>query len=126
MIYNPAVDIHRFQILAICGSLAYLLLIFYLIRSRRLREDYSLLWLFFGFLFLGMSFWRKSLDYLSTLLGVAYPPAAIFILLIMCLFLIVIQFSIIISKQANHIVKLAQEVALLKHNKDNASSNDNA
>ena len=86
----------------------------YLVRKKKLREDYSLLLLFFGGIFLVLSIWRDSLEFISRALGIAYAPAAIFIILIMCLFMIMIQFSMIISKQANQISSLAQEVALLR------------
>ena len=115
MNFDPTVDIGRFQILAIIGSIAFLAFIVYLVRKKRLREDYSLLWLFFGAIFLVLSIWRDSLEFISRTMGIAYAPAAIFIILIMCLFMIMIQFSIIISKQANQISMLAQEIALLRH-----------
>ena len=114
MKFDPSVDIDRFQILAVIGSLIFLVLIVYLVRKKKLREDYSLLWLFFGGIFLLLSIWRESLEYISKAIGVAYAPAAIFIILIMSLFMIMIQFSIIISKQANQISMLAQEISLLK------------
>lgn len=118
MIPNEGVDITRIQIIAIAGSIAFILFILYQIRAKRLREDYSLIWLFFGAVFLFFSCWRESLDYLSYLVGVAYPPATIFIILIMVLFLIVIQFSIIITKQSNQLLRLAQEIGRLKQKVD--------
>lgn len=117
MEFDPTVDIDRFQIIAIIGSCLYILCILYLVRAKKLREDYSLLWFLFGLLFLGMSIWRASLEYISKAMGIAYAPAAIFILLIMALFLITIQFSMIISRHANQISKLAQEIALMQHEK---------
>lgn len=128
MQFDPTVDIDRFQVLAIIGSILYIGFIVYLVRLKKLREDYSILWLVFGFFFLVISVWRESLEYISRTMGIAYAPAAIFILLIMCLFLITIQFSIIISKQANQILKLAQEIALLKQQlseRSNLNQGDN-
>jgi hypothetical protein len=119
MNFDPTVDINRFQILAIIGSIAFLTFIIFLVRKKKLREDYSLLWLFFGGIFLVLSIWRDSLEFISRTMGIAYAPAAIFIILIMCLFMIMIQFSMIISKQANEISSLAQEIALLKQVKPN-------
>lgn len=122
MQFDPTVDIDRFQILAVIGSLFFLSFIVYLVRKKRLREDYSLLWLFFGGVFLILSIWRDSLEYISRTIGIAYAPAAIFIILIMSLFMIMIQFSMIISKQSNQISMLAQEVALLKLKKNDQES----
>jgi hypothetical protein len=118
MKFDPTVDIDRFQILAILGSIVFLGFIIYLVRKKKLREDYSILWIFFGIIFLLISIWRESLEYISRSIGIAYAPAAIFIILIMCLFMIMIQFSMIISKQANQISNLAREIALLRHDVD--------
>lgn len=107
-------NISQIQIVAITVSLLLFLFIMYLIRSQRLKEEYSLLWIFFSLLFIFFSFWRNGLDYISEFLGVAYPPAALFMILLMAIFLILIEFSIIISKLADKNKSLAQEIGLLK------------
>jgi len=107
-------NISQIQLVAITVSLLLFLFIMYLIRSQRLKEEYSLLWIFFSLVFILFSFWRKGLDYLSDFLGVAYPPAALFMILLMAIFLILIEFSIIISKLADKNKSLAQEIGLLK------------
>jgi len=98
-----------------CCSIILFLFIMYLIRSQRLKEEYSLLWIFFSLVFMVFSFWRNGLDYVSEFLGVAYPPAALFMILLMAIFLILIEFSIIISKLSDKNKSLAQEIGLLKH-----------
>jgi len=112
-------DISQIQIVAIAVSLLLFLFIMYLIRSQRLKEEYSLLWIFFSLVFMVFSFWREGLDYVSEFLGVAYPPAALFMILLMAIFLILIEFSIIISKLADKNKSLAQEIGLLKHRLEN-------
>ena len=107
--------ISQIQIVAIAVSILLFLFIMYLIRSQRLKEEYSLLWIFFSLVFMVFSFWRNGLDYISEFLGVAYPPAALFMILLMAIFLILIEFSIIISKLSDKNKSLAQEIGLLKH-----------
>ena len=107
-------NISQIQIVAIAVSLLLFLFIMYLIRSQRLKEEYSLLWIFFSLIFILFSFWRSALDYISEFLGVAYPPAALFMILLMAVFLILIEFSIIISKLADKNKSLAQEIGLLR------------
>jgi len=107
--------ISQIQIVAIAVSIILFLFIMYLIRSQRLKEEYSLLWIFFSLVFMVFSFWRNGLDYVSEFLGVAYPPAALFMILLMAIFLILIEFSIIISKLSDKNKSLAQEIGLLKH-----------
>ena len=68
MKFDPSVDIDRFQILAVIGSLIFLALIVYLVRKKKLREDYSLLWLFFGGIFYCFPFGEKVLSIFLKLL----------------------------------------------------------
>ncbi len=108
-------NIPQIQVVAIAVSMILFLLIMYLIRSQRLKEEYSLLWIFFSLVFIIFSFWRDGLNYISEFLGVAYPPAALFMILLLAIFLILIEFSVIISKLADKNKSLAQEITLLKH-----------
>lgn len=111
----PNVDIHKAQILAIIGSFSFLFFILYQIKSKRIREEYSLVWIFFGFIFVVFSLWRQSLDVFAQMVGVAYPPAALFLLLFVTFLVILIQFSIIISQLSSQNKILTQEHSLLKH-----------
>lgn len=101
------------QAIAIAVSLTFLVLILHLIKNKRIKEEYSLLWIFFAIVFIIFSFWRTGLDYIAIAIGVAYPPAALFMILLMAVFLILIEFSIIISKLSDKNKTLAQEIGLL-------------
>ena len=105
---------NRIQILAIIGSISLLIFIIILIRQHRLKEEYSLLWLFFTIFFIIFSFWRNGLEWISDFMGIAYPPAALFLILIMALFVIMIEFSLIISKQSERIKSIGQNIGLMK------------
>ena len=113
-LFNPS----RVQFLAVAGSIGLLLFILELIRRRRLRENYSLLWLFICVIFLVFSFWRRGLELLAAAIGIAYPPSALLLLMVMGIFLILVQFSIITSDLTDKVRRLAQEVALLKQRLD--------
>ncbi len=108
------VDSSNIQIIAITTSALFLLLILYLIKKKRIKEEYSLLWIFFAVVFIVFSVWRQGLDYIAEFVGIAYPPAALFLVLLMAVFLILIEFSIIISKLADKNKVLAQEIGLLR------------
>jgi len=104
----------RLLIVASLASLAFLFLVFELIRRRRLDEGYALLWLGCGLFFLVFSIWRKALDYIAELAGIYYPPAALLLLLIIGLIMVMIQFSVVISRQRHQIKALTQRLGLLE------------
>ncbi|PKL48473.1 MAG: DUF2304 domain-containing protein [Candidatus Riflebacteria bacterium HGW-Riflebacteria-2] len=111
-------NLERIQIISIIGSIFFLFLISKLIRKNMLKEAYAILWLLFGSVFLLFSCWKKGLDYFASIFGIYYPPALLFLILIMALILVLIQFSIVVSSQNDKIRLLTQEVALLKNELD--------
>lgn len=106
---------HRIQIISIVGSFSLLLFIFRLIQRKKLKEEYSLLWLGFGFGFLILSVFRPLLDEFAQVVGIHYPPAALLLFLIITLVAVLIQFSLVMSKLSERNKVLVQEMALLKH-----------
>lgn len=108
-------DPNQIQYFAVAFSIILFFVILMLIRKRRIKEEYSLMWLLFSVVFILFSVWREGLDVVSSLLGIAYPPAAMFLILMMAIFLIMIEFSMIISKLADKNKNLAQEIAMLHY-----------
>ena len=69
----------RISIAAAIGSVLLLLIVLELIRGRRLKERYALLWLATGLVLLVLSLWRGGLNTIAGWLGVSgYPPAILF------------------------------------------------
>lgn len=108
------VNIVRIQILAILGSIGLIIFILNLIRKKRLREEFSILWLLTAFIFLLISIFRPALDKFSYLIGIEYPPAALFLILILGLVMVCIHFSIAISELKEINKKILQELGLLR------------
>lgn len=108
-------SIQTTQVIAIVVSISLFLYILFLVRKKKIKEEYSLLWLFSSFVFIIFSIWRDGLEYFAQLIGIAYPPAALFLILLLAIFLILIEFSINISKLTEKNTILAQELALLKN-----------
>jgi hypothetical protein len=102
------------QYIAIAASIGLFIYITYLVRNKRIKEEYSLLWLFFSVVFIFFSVWRNGLEDFARLIGIAYPPAALFIILLLAIFLILIEFSRIISRLTDRNTTLAQELGILK------------
>ncbi len=103
---------------SIAGAVASCLLIlvvFELIRSRRLRERYALLWLLTGVVLLVLSAWRDGLNTIAGWVGVTgYPPAVLFAVGSLFVLLVLLHYSTVISKLADQNVILAQRLALLE------------
>jgi hypothetical protein len=104
----------RISIFAAIGSLLLLVVIFELIRSRRLQERYALLWLLTALVLLVFAIWRDALDVLARTVGIAYPPSALFVLASFFILVVLLHYSTVISELAERNVVLAQRIALLE------------
>jgi hypothetical protein len=105
----------RISIVASIASILLLVVVFELIRSRRLRERYALLWLLTGIVLLVLSLWRGALDTIAGWFGVTtYPPAVLFAVATLFVLLVLLHYSTVISKLSDQNVILAQRLALLE------------
>ena len=101
----------------VIGSLSIILLLitFELIRKGRLREEYSILWLFTGVAILVFSLWPKFFlsKFFIQITGLYYLSAVVMIAFLFLL-LIVLHFSVVISKLTDRTKELAQQNAFLE------------
>jgi hypothetical protein len=105
----------KVSLAATAASLILVLVVFELIRSRRLRERYALLWLLTGIVLVILSAWRGGLNTIAGWLGVrGYPPAVLFAVGLMFVILVLLHYSTVISRLADQNVVLAQRLALLE------------
>jgi hypothetical protein len=103
------------SIAATVASILLILIVLELIRSRRLRERYALLWLATGVVLLVLSAWRGGLNTIAGWVGVTgYPPAVLFAVATLFILAVLLHYSTVISKLADQNVILAQRVALLE------------
>jgi hypothetical protein len=97
------------------ASLVLLAVVFHLIRSRRLREQYALLWLLTGIVLLALSAWREGLNTVAGWVGVTgYPPAVLFAVATLFVLVVLLHYSTVISRLADQNSVLAQRLALLE------------
>src|SRR5581483_9866260 len=105
----------RTSIAATIVSLLLLLGVFELVRSRRLRERYALLWLATGVVLVALSAWRGGLNTIARWAGVtSYPPAVLFAVGLLFVILVLLHYSTVISKLSDQNTVLAQRLALLE------------
>ena len=103
------------QIFSILVSLAVFFFTIDLVRKKRLREEYSLLWLGTSVLMLILIIRYDWLLALTKLIGAVLPTTTLFLGSILFLILLSVQFSIKISKLSNQVKDLVQENALLRY-----------
>ena len=105
----------RVQIVAIVVSSGLFAVIIELVRRRRLMERYALLWLASAVVLLALSIWRGGLEKFADLVGVAYAPSALFIVALGFILLLLLHFSLVISRLADQTKVLAQRFGLLQN-----------
>ena len=105
----------KIQIIVGVLSVILLLITFELIRKKRLREEYAILWLVTGVAVLVFSLWPEYLlsQFFVRITGIFYLSAVVLIAFFFLL-LIVFHFSVVISKLTSQNKELAQQYALLE------------
>lgn len=105
----------RMILLALVASIAGLLLVIELVRRRKLREDYSLLWLATAVVILLLTLSKPVYDQIAIFLGVVtYPPALLFAVAILFVLIILLHYATVLTKLSGENKRLAQELALLR------------
>ena len=102
------------QILALALSFGLLLLVLELVRRHLLGEEYSLVWIVGALCLLLMATRRSTLDHMADWIGIRYGPALLLLLLGIFVFLALLFFSVIISRQQVQIERLIEDSAILE------------
>ena len=104
----------RQKILAISLSVGLIILIFELVRRKKLREEYSWLWMLTGVAIFILAIWYDLLIFITHFVGAVLPTSTLFFFGIFFLVLINLYFSVKVSTLSNQIKELAQKQALLE------------
>jgi hypothetical protein len=102
------------QIVSIAGCALLLLIVLELVRQRRFLERYALLWLFSALVLLGLAIWRDALEVIADALGIIYPPNALFVIAGGFVLVLLLHFSLAVSRLSEQSKVLAQRQALLE------------
>ncbi len=126
----------RTRLVLFAVGLIVLLTVVNLLRKRRFKEEYALLWLLAALALVAAPLLIDPLDRLAFFLGVEYPPALFLGLGIVGLLLIIFQLSLNISRFSDAIRVLTQEIAILRQrvekleqavaDEESAQANDDA
>lgn len=102
------------RILAALIAIAFMILILDLIRRDRLQERYSVVWLLAGAGMLAGAAFPGLLELVAEAMGVRNTNVALFSIVLLLLLGLSLNFSVIMSRQAAQITRLAQERAIEK------------
>ena len=102
------------RILAAVLAVFFMLLILELIRRDQLQERYSVIWFVAGLGMLAGAAFPGLLEFVADLMGVRDTNVALFSIILLLLLGLALNFSVIMSRQAAQITRLAQERALDK------------
>jgi hypothetical protein len=100
------------RIIAAALAILFMLWILDLIRRDRLQERYSVIWFAAGLAMLAGAAFPGLLRWIADLMGVRDTNVALFSIVLLLLLGLALNFSVIMSKQAAQITRLAQERAI--------------
>src|SRR5512145_2816396 len=102
----------RIQLLAIIFSVCIFALIFRLVKNRRIREEYSILWFAMSLFFLYLSLDRYAIDRIGYLFGIAYPPSVLTLMTTGFTFVLLIHLTVVLTRLSEQNKELIQELGL--------------
>jgi hypothetical protein len=102
----------RIQLVSILGSALLLFVVLELVRRRRFLERYALLWLFAALVLLGLAASRPLLEEVASAIGISTPSNALFVIAFGFTLLLLLHFSLAVSRLADQNKLLAQRLAM--------------
>lgn len=110
------------RIVAAIIAIFFMFLILELIRRDRLQERYSVIWFVAGLGMLAGAAFPGLLELVADVMGVRDTNVALFSIVLLLLLGLALNFSVIMSRQAAQITRLAQERALEGVRQDEAQT----
>lgn len=104
----------RTQVFVVLLGITLFLLVLNTVRIKRLREQYSLLWLVAALVLVLSAIFIGSIERLSHLIGIYYPPAFLFLVAILMVLMLQFHFSTVISTLREQNKVLTQDLGILK------------
>jgi hypothetical protein len=101
------------RILAVASSVGMLLLVIELVRRRRLKEEYSVLWVLTALVLLVLSLWYPLLLKITEVVGAVMPSSTLFFFGLVFALLMLLHFSVRVSSMERRVTTLVQELGLL-------------
>ena len=106
------------KIFSIIAALCLFVVIIYLVKKGRLKEEYSWMWLLIGFSVIVVVLWYDLLVFLTSLIGAVLPTTTLFIFGFLFLIFLSLHYSIKISQLTYQVKTLAQKISFLEAERD--------
>jgi hypothetical protein len=110
------------RIFAVATSVATLVFIVELVRRRRLKEEYSWLWIVTGAGMVVLAAWYGLIEHITHVIGAITVTTTLFLFGLLFLLVISIHFTTVISKLTQQVRRLTQEIAILSAERDQAGA----
>ena len=104
--------IDRIQFFSIIFSLLIFFFVFSLVKNRRVKEEYSILWFAMSLFMLYLSLDRYAIDRIGYMLGIAYPPSVLTLMTTGFTFLALIHLTAVITRLSDQNKELIQAMGL--------------
>lgn len=102
----------RIVVVGVITSAAMIVALLALIRARRLQERYAILWLMAAVGVVIFGLWNDALELLADVLGIAYPPSALFFITAVFAVAVLLHTAVVITRLSNQNQALAQRLAM--------------
>ncbi len=105
----------KLQIILICVSLAFMAYIIHYLRNEIVDLKYSIVWFLLGTVLILISILPQLPALIARFLGIGLVINAVFLSAIFIILMMLLIFTIGISKMHNKLIRLTQEIALLRN-----------
>jgi hypothetical protein len=116
----------RIQLVAIAVTAGLFGIVFELVRRRRLMERYALLWLFASVTLLALAVWKDLLERVASAVGIYYAPSALFAIAFGFVLVLLLHFSLVISRLSDQNKVLAKRLGMLQQQLDAVQARQDA
>jgi hypothetical protein len=103
----------RIRLITIAAAVLVLFMIVELVRRRKLKEEYSLLWVLTASVLVVLSIWYGLLEKVTHLIGGSVPSSTLFFFGLVFVVSLLLHFSIRISLLERRITALVQELGMM-------------
>lgn len=102
----------KIQFFSLVFSVVTFVFIFGLVKHRRIKEEYSLLWFGMSIFFIYLSLDKQSIDRFGDMFGIAYKPSILMLFTTGFIFLVLVHVTVVITRLSEQNTELIQEMGL--------------